>query len=62
MGLAAINSVGNLGGFFGPYIVGALVGWTGTQSAGLVFLVSSFVFGAVMLACFPSEEGRRVGA
>ncbi|MEO8468012.1 MAG: MFS transporter, partial [Gammaproteobacteria bacterium] len=26
-GLAAINSVGNLGGFFGPYLLGALTDW-----------------------------------
>ncbi|WP_413741986.1 MFS transporter [Sodalis sp. RH15] len=52
VGLAAINSVGNLGGFFGPWIVGMLVDWTGTPRAGLLFLCASFVIGAVMLASF----------
>ncbi|WP_213992434.1 MFS transporter [Sodalis sp. dw_96] len=52
VGLAAINSVGNLGGFFGPWIVGMLVDWTGTPRAGLLFLCASFVIGSVMLACF----------
>lgn len=52
VGLAAINSVGNLGGFFGPYIVGALVNATGTPRAGLIFLGLSFVIGSIMLALF----------
>lgn len=52
VGLAAINSVGNLGGFLGPWIVGSLVDLTGTPRAGLLFLGTSFVIGAVMLACF----------
>ncbi|QKJ88614.1 MFS transporter [Paramixta manurensis] len=52
VGLAAINSVGNLGGFFGPWIVGMLVDWTGTPRAGLLFLCASFLIGAVMLALF----------
>jgi MFS transporter, ACS family, tartrate transporter len=52
VGLAAINSVGNLGGFFGPNVVGMLVSSTGNQKAGLVFLGISFVIGAVMLALF----------
>jgi ACS family tartrate transporter-like MFS transporter len=60
VGLAAINSIGNLGGFFGPFIVGALVGWTGTQKAGLIFLGLSFIVGAVMLACFnPPKQAER---
>lgn len=52
VGLAAINSVGNLGGFFGPLIVGMLVNFTGTSRAGLLFLCASFIIGAVMLAAF----------
>lgn len=62
VGLAAINSVGNLGGFFGPYVVGALVGATGTPRAGLIFLGLSFVLGAVMLAFFkPPRDSVSVG-
>jgi ACS family tartrate transporter-like MFS transporter len=37
-GIAAINSIGNLGGYFGPQIFGQLHDWTGTDFAGLIFL------------------------
>ena len=30
-GLAAINSVGNLGGFIGPYLLGGLTDWLGSR-------------------------------
>ena len=37
-GIALINSVGNLGGFFGPYIVGEIKDRTGSNLAALLFL------------------------
>ncbi|GJD66439.1 Putative tartrate transporter [Methylobacterium frigidaeris] len=43
-GIAAINSIGNLSGFFGPYVMGYLKDLTGTFTAGLL------VLGAVTLA------------
>lgn len=45
--LALINCVGNLGGFFGPTIMGYLREATGTFSAGVLFLV-----GCLVLSCF----------
>jgi len=36
-GIALINSVGNLGGFAGPYATGATGKWTGSLYGGLVF-------------------------
>jgi len=36
VGIAAINSIGNLGGFIGPLLVGTLAGITGSTGAGLV--------------------------
>jgi ACS family tartrate transporter-like MFS transporter len=36
-GIALINSVGNLGGFFGPYIIGLVRTYTGTFRGGLLF-------------------------
>jgi MFS family permease len=48
-GLAAINSIGNLGGYFGPQIFGLLRDWTGTDFAGLIFLSSCAVIGAVIM-------------
>ncbi len=37
-GIALINSVGNLGGFFGPTMVGVIKDRTGSNLAGLLFL------------------------
>lgn len=37
-GIAAINSVGNLGGFAGPYILGFLSDTLGTAQYGLIIL------------------------
>jgi len=48
-GLAAINAVGNLGGFVGPYLMGALVERFGTPSAGLFVLAVAMVSAGVLL-------------
>lgn len=47
--IAMINSVGNLGGFFGPYLVGFLKDFTGSFNAAIVFLGISMVFGAMII-------------
>jgi MFS transporter, ACS family, tartrate transporter len=39
-GIAVINAVGNLGGFWGPYAIGAIRNYTGTFRGG--FLVAAF--------------------
>ncbi|GJD51793.1 Putative tartrate transporter [Methylobacterium crusticola] len=36
--IAAINSIGNLGGFAGPYAIGAIKDWTGSPLGGLLVL------------------------
>jgi ACS family tartrate transporter-like MFS transporter len=36
--IAAINSIGNLGGFVGPYTIGVIKDWTGSAYGGLLFL------------------------
>jgi MFS transporter, ACS family, tartrate transporter len=48
-GIAAINSIGALGGYFGPKVFGQLRDWTGTDFAGLIFLSSCAVIGAMMM-------------
>ena len=48
-GIATINSIGGLGGYFGPKIFGQLRDWTGTDFAGLIFLSSCAVIGAVIM-------------
>jgi ACS family tartrate transporter-like MFS transporter len=47
-GLAWINAVANLGGFVGPFVLGAVVGKTGTVFSGL-FVVAAMVFAAAAL-------------
>ena len=49
--IGLINSVGNLGGFAGPFVIGYLVSRTHSFAPGLWYLVISlFVSGALMLA------------
>jgi ACS family tartrate transporter-like MFS transporter len=47
--IGMINSVGNLGGFAGPYIVGALVKRTGTFYAGIIYLSISALAAALLV-------------
>jgi len=47
-GIALINSVGNLGGYLGPFVVGALKEATGQLSSGLYFLTGVMLFGLVL--------------
>jgi MFS transporter, ACS family, tartrate transporter len=48
-GIAAINSIGTLGGYFGPSIFGQLRDWTGTDLAGLIFLSTCPIIGIVIV-------------
>jgi len=61
-GIALINSVGNLGGFVGPWVMGWLRGVSGSYSAGLLVLAAALVFEAVLVMTLrlPSEPGRTV--
>jgi nitrate/nitrite transporter NarK len=47
-GIALINSVGNLGGYIGPFVIGALKEYTGNLASGLYFLSCVMVFGLVL--------------
>ncbi len=48
-GIALINSIANLGGFFGPYIVGWLKQATGSFAAGIGVLSLGMVIAAVLV-------------
>lgn len=48
VGFAFINSIGNLGGFFGPYIIGAVKADTGTLVSGLYTLTGFLIVGAIL--------------
>ena len=60
-GIALINSVGNLGGFFGPTVMGWLRQVSGSYSAGLLVLASALVLEAVLVMTLrlPAEDGQR---
>lgn len=62
VGIAVINSVGNLGGFFGPYVIGALKDATGTMSSGLYFLSGSLLLAAVFVFAIRKEHATSVFA
>ena len=51
--IASINSIGNLGGFAGPYLVGLAKGSSGDPSSGLLFLG-----GLLLLAFLLTRFGR----
>ena len=48
-GIAAVNSIGNLGGYFGPQAFGYLKTATGGDTASLVFLACAALVGAVLV-------------
>jgi ACS family tartrate transporter-like MFS transporter len=50
--IAWINSIGNLGGFFGPWYVGVIKDWTGSYSGGVYGLAFLCVISAVVCALF----------
>ncbi|QGZ65848.1 MFS transporter [Paraburkholderia acidisoli] len=48
VGIAAINSLANLGGYLGPYGIGIIKDATGSLAAGLYFLAATLVFAALV--------------
>jgi ACS family tartrate transporter-like MFS transporter len=47
--IGLVNSVGNLGGFLGPLIMGYLVSRTHSFTAGLWYLVGSFLISGILM-------------
>jgi ACS family tartrate transporter-like MFS transporter len=63
-GIALVNSIGNLGGFIGPYVVGWIKDTTGSFEAGLYFLAAC-AFASALLAFFglqPAQVEERAAA
>ena len=58
-GIALINSIGNLGGFVGPYAVGWIKDSTGSFTAGMGFLAGGLVGAAVIALLFGRLLHRR---
>lgn len=58
--IGLINSVGNLGGFAGPYVIGFLSNKTGSYAAGVFYLVGSMlVSGLLVLGVGRHESTKR---
>jgi len=58
VGVAAINSIGNLGGFFGPYTIGALRNSTGSFKQGLLVVGAALaISGCLALTLKYRERG-----
>ncbi|WPP02278.1 MFS transporter [Pseudomonas sp. HR96] len=58
-GIALINSVGNLGGYLGPFVIGALKESTGTLASGLYFLSAVLLFGLLLTGVVYQRLERR---
>ncbi len=58
-GIALVNSVGNLGGFVGPYVVGFITQRTGTLYGGLAFAGISMLVAATLVLFLPKAAGIR---
>jgi ACS family tartrate transporter-like MFS transporter len=58
-GIALINAVGNLGGFFGPYIIGLVRRATGEFRGGLLLLGGSLLLGAFLVLVVRVPSSRR---
>jgi ACS family tartrate transporter-like MFS transporter len=63
--IGLINSLGNLGGFAGPFILGYLATRTGSFASGLLLLLSSLFLAGILVLCLqgihrsgPSRENQ----
>jgi ACS family tartrate transporter-like MFS transporter len=61
-GIALVNSVGNTGGFAGPYMVGFVKDWTGRFEAGLLLLAAVLATGGCLALLVPRAERTRNGS
>ncbi|MEO8158083.1 MAG: MFS transporter [Betaproteobacteria bacterium] len=61
-GIALINSVGNLGGYFGPDMIGRIRTATGGDSAAAFYALAAFaLLGALVILFLPRTENKAVG-
>ncbi|AWN43060.1 MFS transporter [Methylobacterium durans] len=58
VGIATINSIGNLGGFVGPWAIGWIKDQTGSFTGGLIFVAALLVLSAIVTLVV-ARSGRR---
>ena len=51
-GIALINALGNVGGFVGPYAIGAVIQKTGSPDGGLIFAAVALLASAMLVLAF----------
>lgn len=61
-GIATINSIGNLGGFVGPYAIGLIKQATGSYEWGLYFVGALLLVSAVTTLVIAGTSARRTSA
>jgi nitrate/nitrite transporter NarK len=61
-GIALINCFGNLGGFVGPYAIGAISKKTGSLQTGLVFVGISLLTSAMLILALRKKRAPETGA
>ncbi len=54
-GIAAINALGNIGGFVGPYAIGAIIKRTGSIQGGMWFVAVTLLVSAGLILLFRDE-------
>lgn len=58
--IALINSVGNLGGFFGPYIVGWIKDTTGSFHISMILLGASMILSSLIVVLLVKQSGKAI--
>lgn len=61
VGIAMINSIGNLSGLVGPYVLGSLKDATGSTNAGLLVMSGFFVLAAILAYVMSKWTDRQTG-
>ena len=57
LGIAVVNSVGNIGGFVGPLLMGWIVGATGSTESGLVIIGACLVLCSILTVVIRERQG-----
>jgi len=61
-GIAFINCFGNLGGFVGPYAMGAIASTTGSYRGGLVVAGIAWLVSAMLLVALPKRTESQISS
>ncbi|HMF78965.1 MAG TPA: hypothetical protein VK604_25125, partial [Bryobacteraceae bacterium] len=55
-GIAMINSIGNLGGFAGPFVIGWLKGVSGSYAGGLYLVAATLAVSAIVTLLLSRQQ------